>query len=272
MAYNKLKQGVEIMQTATQGSKPRYFLNGKEISEQEAMEPASPGIGGPRGGGGSQAGAPKPMDGVPPGVDPEEWKQFLQSRPQNVFDGGQRPMMVGGQGYQGPMMVGGQGPGRMLNVQMPPMGPTMPLEGPKMFGPREYPQPMPMMPQMPAMPQMSPKEREAAIAADKARYMASIMPPAPSPAITTKPMPQRQPPIQVGGGAVGIAPVDPGMTITPEQKPAVSPASTDIKPKPAKEPPQRMPPESDPSQRDPYSPGSMRDRKKKARIKPKGVK
>ena len=199
--------------------------------------------------------APKPMEGVPPGIDPAEWQQFLQSRQQGASANGYG-------GNQSTMMGGNPGAGHMLNItQMPPM-----------FGPREYPQPMPMMPQMPAMPQMSPQEREAAIAADKARYMASIMPPAPSPAITTKPMPQRQPPIQVGGGAVGIAPVDPGMTITPEQKPAVSPASTDIKPKPAKEPPQRMPPELDPSQRDPYSPGSMRDRKKKARIKPKGVK
>ena len=36
---------------------------------------------------------------VPGGMGSSSYK----SRPQNVFDGGQRPMMVGGQGYQGPM-------------------------------------------------------------------------------------------------------------------------------------------------------------------------
>lgn len=96
---------------------------------------------------------------------------------------------------------------------------------------------------------LSPKEMEAAVASDRERYLASIGrgPATPGPQIS--PAIQSEPAVQV----------KPGIRREPPQK---DPASYDVKP--GKEPPQRMPPQVEP-------PVSTRERKKKSRIKPTGV-
>ena len=253
MANGQLRAGVEVMQTATQGSKPRYFLNGKEISEQDAFSSGA-GSAEKNLGRGLQglSGGKKMNEGVPPWIDPAEWEAFLKSRTPNSkgslpYDRLPSPAMMGsGQVGIPPMLSAATQPLKIGGDSVPAM-----FQGSPPFHMGRMPPSVPPGPgggfAMP--PRLSPKEMEAAVASDRERYLASIGrgPATPGPQIS--PAIQPEPAVQV----------KPGIRREPPQK---DPASYDVKP--AKEPPQRMPPQVEP-------PVSTRERKKKSRIKPTGV-
>ena len=193
-------------------------------------------------------GKPMMREGVPPGIDPAEWEAFLRSRtPKSkyVLPYDQLPspaMMAPGSPYLSgvtqPLKIGGDSVPAMAPGSPPfHMGRMPPSVPPGLGGGFAMP------------PRLSPKEMEAAVASDRERYLASIGrgPATPGPQIS--PAIQPEPAVQV----------KPGIRREPPQK---DPASYDVKP--AKEPLQRMPPQVEP-------PVSTRERKKKSRIKPTGV-
>ena len=197
-------------------------------------------------------GKPMMREGVPPGIDPAEWEAFLRSRtPKSkyVLPYGQLPspaMMDPAQADMPPMLSGVTQPLKIVGDSVPAMALGSPYLHMGRMPPSVPPGPgggfaMP--------PRLSPKEMEAAVASDRERYLASIGrgPATPGPQIS--PAIQPEPAVQV----------KPGIRREPPQK---DPASYDVKP--AKEPPQRMPPQVEP-------PVSTRERKKKSRIKPTGV-
>ena len=190
-------------------------------------------------------GKPMMREGVPPGIDPAEWEAFLRSRTPNS-----KYSLPYGQLTAAPPM-----PVEMMDsaqAGIPPMLRETPWEkgSPPFHMGRMPPSVPPGLGGGFAMPpRLSPKEMEAAVASDRERYLASIGrgPATPGPQIS--PAIQPEPAVQV----------KPGIRREPPQK---DPASYDVKP--AKEPPQRMPPQTEP-------PVSTRERKKKSRIKPTGV-